>query len=192
MNTIAAERIHDDPQMSDEDLVYRALAGDREAFGALWDRHHRVIYAFSLQRTGHREMAQDATAETFRRALAKLASYRGDGFRSWLFVIARNVIVDAARKRPMVSLDAIPERYSTADDMHDRAVAIADLAQVERALPLLSPAEREVIELRIAGLGPEEIAQALGKSRHAIDIAYHRGLVRLRSLLTSNGGHYEA
>jgi DNA-directed RNA polymerase specialized sigma24 family protein len=43
--------------------------------------------------------------------------------------------------------------------------------------------QRHIVDLRLAGLTNVEIAQALGRSRGAIDVAYHRAVVRLRSLL---------
>ena len=180
---------------TDDELVARTLAGEGEAFGTLWDRHSPRVYSYAYRRLGDREQAEDVTAETFRRALAKLGTYRGGGFRSWLFAIAHNAIIDEVRaRRPFVVLD-------TASDQADIpapdyvALANAEMSLVFDLLPRLTAGQREVIELRLAGLAPQEIAQALGKGRPAIDMAHHRAVERLRSLLgisdeTAGGRRY--
>ena len=77
----------------------------------------------------------------------------------------------------------------------DVALANAEMSLVFDLLPRLTTGQREVIELRLAGLAPQEIAQALGKGRPAIDMAHHRAVERLRSLLgisdeTAGGRRY--
>lgn len=81
---------------TDEELVRRAQQGQLEAFGQLYDRHVSSIYGSCYRRLGEREAAQDATAETFRKALVALPTYRPGAFRAWLFAIARHVVVDSA------------------------------------------------------------------------------------------------
>jgi RNA polymerase sigma-70 factor (ECF subfamily) len=133
---------------------------------------------------GDRERAEDATAETFRRALAKLRSYRGDGFRPWLIAIAHNIVVDDLRgRRPAVTLDDVIDRQADGPSLDDLALAGEEADLINDLLPRLTPGERAVIELRLAGLAPHEIAQVLGKARPAVDMAYHRALIRLRELL---------
>jgi RNA polymerase sigma-70 factor, ECF subfamily len=182
-------------QASDDDLVGRTLAGDREAFGVLWDRHHQRVYGYGVRRLNNREQAEDAMAETFRRALANLPSYRGDGFRSWLFAIAHNVIVDdirACRLRTSHETTIDPGDDVILIDERPMREAEAGVDLVHDLLPLLTSGERAVIDLRLAGLSPSEIARALGKDRSAVDMAYHRALVRLRTRLAiideANGG----
>jgi RNA polymerase sigma-70 factor (ECF subfamily) len=178
---------------TDDDLVARTLSGDRDAFGELWDRHHQRVYGYGMRRLGNRERAEDATAETFRRALTGLKSYRGGGFRSWLFAIAHSAVVDDVRaSRPTVSLDDAAGNGDKEPAPDDRAFAEVELYSLGDLLSGLTPDQRGVIEFKLAGLSPSEIAAALGKSRPAVDMAYHRALIRLRSLLdidrVSTGG----
>lgn len=168
---------------SDDEYVARTLAGEGEAFGALWDRHSPRVFGYAYRRLGDRHQAEDITAETFGRALAKLGTYRGGGFRSWLFTIAHNSIVDEVRRRrPFVVLDTATD-HSELPAPEDEVLATAEVSLVFDLLPRLSPGQREVIELRLAGLAPQEIARVLGKGRPAIDMAHHRAVERLRSLL---------
>ena len=177
-------RSDDDP---DDDLVARRLAGDCEAFGALWDRYHLRVYGYSYRRLRDREQAEDATGEAFRRALAKLGTYRGVGFRPWLFAIARNAIVDELRdRRPTVAWEEAGD-VDGGPAVDELVIAGAEIDLVANLLPRLTAVQREVVELRLAGLTPREIAHVLGKSRPAVDMAYHRALEQLRTLLGVDG-----
>jgi RNA polymerase sigma-70 factor (ECF subfamily) len=168
----------------DDEFVARTLAGEREAFGELWDRHYLRVYDYGFRHLGDREQAEDATAETFRRALAKLGSYRGNGFRPWLFAIAHNVIVDELRaRRPIVDLYNVADQCDDGPAFDDLVLAGAEIDLVTNLLPRLTPGQRDVIELRLADLTLLEIAQVLGKARSAVDMTYRRALEQLRTLL---------
>src|SRR4051812_50225418 len=60
----------------DEDLVSWAQRGEREAFGLLYDRHFGSVYGYCYRRLAEREAAQDAAAETFRKALAGVGGHQ--------------------------------------------------------------------------------------------------------------------
>jgi RNA polymerase sigma-70 factor (ECF subfamily) len=178
------ERITWDAATSDEDLVGWAQQGQREAFGLLYDRHFGSVYGFCYRRLGEREAAQDAAAETFRKALTALHSYRAQAFRSWLFAIARHVVADAARQRHAdLSLDdalAVTDRGASLEEV---ALAQAEITALVAVLPRLTADQHEAIALRLAGLSPAEIGVSLGKSRGAVDMTLHRALLRLRELM---------
>src|SRR5215212_11471351 len=110
---------------SDEELVGWAQRGQRDAFGLLYDRHFSSVYGYCYRRLGEREAAQDAAAETFRKALTALPSYRPQAFRGWLFAIARHVVADAARQRHAdLSLD-------DALAVNDRSASLEEVALVQ-------------------------------------------------------------
>ncbi|MCD6059229.1 MAG: transcriptional regulator, LuxR family [Thermomicrobiales bacterium] len=58
-----------------------------------------------------------------------------------------------------------------------------DQRLLRQLLAQLPPDQRHIVELRLMGLTSAEIGQALGRSRGAVDVAYHRALVRLRTLV---------
>lgn len=168
---------------SDEELVARAQAGDREAFATLYDRYLPGVFRYCYRLLGSREAAEDANTEVFMRALAALPVYRAGSFRSWLFAIAHNVAADVvASRRHIVSLDAIPEPVDPIA-FEESAVNAADWLRVESLLPHLTEEQRHVVALRLSGLTAVEIGEALGKPRNAIDGLHHRALLRLRSLI---------
>jgi RNA polymerase sigma factor (sigma-70 family) len=84
----------------DGELLDRTRAGDRQAFGVLYERRHELVMAFALKRTHNPEVALDVVAETFAAALLALV----DGSpatvgsaASWLLTIARNTMIDSHR-----------------------------------------------------------------------------------------------
>ena len=169
---------------SDEEVVRWAQHGQREAFGLLYDRYVASIYGYCYRRLGEREAAQDATAETFRKALVALPTYQPTAFRAWLFTIARRVVADAARRRrPELPLEMAMQAPDTRVSLEDAAVMQADLASLVALLPHLTPDQHDAVALRLAGLTPAEIGAVAGKSRGAVDMTLHRALMRLRELM---------
>lgn len=74
------------------------LAADRRHLARLFDREFDALYRFCLARTGDRATADDVAAETFMAAARLFASGRGtEVTRPWLFVVAKNRMVDEWR-----------------------------------------------------------------------------------------------
>jgi RNA polymerase sigma-70 factor (ECF subfamily) len=168
----------------DEELVAWAQRGEREAFGLLYDRYLPRVYGYCYRLLGAREAAEDANTEIFMRALIALPTYRAGSFRSWLFAIAHNVVIDALRQhRLTVSLAEAAAVVDQRRSLEEDAEVAADRSTVLDLLPRLSPDQREVVALRLSGLNAAEIGEALGKPRNAVDGIQHRALLRLRSLV---------
>src|SRR3954452_3306277 len=91
---------------SDAVLVARAQR-DRKEFSALYLRYVDPIYRYCFRSLGTREAAADATSQIFANAMAALPRCDGSTFRSWLFAIAHNALIDAHRaRRTDLSLDS--------------------------------------------------------------------------------------
>jgi len=171
----------------DEDARVVALAkSDPRAFAPLYARYFDPVYRYCYRRLGHAEAAADAAAQVFAKALAGLAGYREDApsFRSWLFAIAHNVITDELRaRRPVAPMAAAA--HVTASDLSPEEVVLTHEAgcTVQALLALLPPDQRQILELRLAGLTGPEIAAALGRSLGAVKIAQVRAFARLRATL---------
>ncbi|MFN8591048.1 MAG: sigma-70 family RNA polymerase sigma factor [Thermomicrobiales bacterium] len=172
---------------ADGDLVAQALV-DARAFGALYDRYVDDIYGYCALRLGSREAAEDATSLIFAKALGSLARLRGPSFRAWLFGIAHHVVMDVYRSaRPTLSLDAALHLDDPAASLELAALDDESTQILVAALASLSPDQRQVIELRLAGLTTAEISTALARSPGAISVAHHRAVRRLRTLLRGAG-----
>lgn len=163
----------------DSSLIERWRKGDERAATALVQRHADALgrYVASL---GERDAAEEVVQDTFVRAFASLESFRGDSsLRTWLFTIARRLVVDrrraARRRREVGNLDDVDAatEYTALDGM------IAGEAQrrVREAVGRLSPTQREVFLLRVnEGLSYKEIAEVAGTTEGAARVHYHNAL----------------
>jgi RNA polymerase sigma-70 factor (ECF subfamily) len=171
-------------------LVGRAQR-DRAAFAALYDRYVGAVYAYCLARLGSREAAEDATSVTFARALAALPTCRDDRTQRvpgpWLFSIAHNATVDAARRlRPSAPLAAAEVLPDGDPGPEERAFLAEGERSVAALLDRLPADQARVVALRLAGLSGREIAAAIGRSHPAVKMLQLRAIRRLRALLTAD------
>ncbi len=174
---------------ADATLMQRLQAGDLRAFEALYARHHRAVFGFLARSLADRHAAEDLLQEAFLRVFVHREAYRPTAaFRTWLFTIARNLLIDRfrqARGHPEASHpealstvpapDALPLERAEGRELADRLdAAIGQLPRSQREILLLS---------RFAGLAHEEIAQVTGSSPEAVRVGLHRALRGLRERL---------
>ena len=171
----------------DRTLVAHAL-GDRDAFDALYHRYFDSVYWYCFGRLRTEVAAEDATSQVFAKALAALPRYRehesATAFRAWLFRIAHNVVIDEVRARrpyePLTAARDIPDPVHTPEAAVLREETHQDLWNLVATLP---PNQRQIVELRLAGLTGAEIATVLGRTRGAVDTAQSRAVAHLRMVL---------
>lgn len=175
----------------EEALVERARR-DPRAFAPLYVRYADPVYRFCYRRLGEPEAAEDATSQVFLKALAALPEYRSGSFRAWLFTIARNVVIDLYRERRIERLpETAPDPIDPGPTPEEVMLRAESHLGVQALLAALSPEQREVVELRLAGLNGAEIAQVLGRSHGSVRALQYRAAQRLRDVLahgTQRGG----
>jgi RNA polymerase sigma-70 factor (ECF subfamily) len=170
--------------VADEAALVAAARADPRAFAALYRRHVDPVYRFCYRRLGGSEAAEDATAQVFAKALAGLAGFRGGSFRGWLFAIAHNVVADEYRAtRPHLPLAAAESLADPTPGPEETAIGGEAARTIRDLLVHLPPAQRRVLELRLAGLSGAEIAVVLGRSHGTIRNLQHRTLLTRRRLL---------
>jgi RNA polymerase sigma-70 factor (ECF subfamily) len=165
-----------------DDALRRARAGDESGFLELWRALQPRLLRYLRVHSG--EGCEDVAADTWLQIVRDLPSFIGsaDGFRAWLFTIARNRAIDAGRARAARPVIAIADITTTGKvDLSPSAESEAlDRMSTERALALVSslPSEQaELVALRvIAGLDVATVAGIVGKSPGAVRVSVHRGL----------------
>ena len=174
-----------DPAVDDATLVRRAQS-DRAAFDPLYDRYVDAVYRYCRRRLGTREAAEDATAQVFMKVLTALPAYRDDGpsFRSWLFAITHNTLVDVERRRRDAEpLEAAARVMDDAPGPEALVLSAETQRDVRVLLAAVSPDQRRVLELRLSGLRTAEIAHVLDRPQGAIRGLQLRAEMRLRAIL---------
>lgn len=138
------------------------------------------VYAYAAYRLGDGPEAEDATSETFERALRYKKSYdpgKGEPV-AWLLGIAKRCIDGGWSKTEFATEDT-----DSADTTDLEEETIRRLT-VSRAVATLDERDRELIALRYgADLTARQIAELLGARTNAIEVALHRALGRLRGVL---------
>jgi RNA polymerase sigma-70 factor, ECF subfamily len=184
--TLPASARVDTDSMSDAALVRRVLDGDPRAFTLLVDRHLQPCLRFATRMLGNRHDAEDATQEALLRAYRALATYDvGASFRTWLFAIlvnrCRTSLLRRSRYVQRVVTDHDAMYLATA---HDAAPATELRIEIERAVALLDPDQREAFLLKhVEQLGYEEMAAVTGAGVSALKMRVKRACERLQELL---------
>jgi RNA polymerase sigma-70 factor, ECF subfamily len=158
---------------SDEELMVRVQAGDRDAYGQLFSRWREPLFRFLLRRTGGRAAAEDAFSETWLRVYRSRASWDpARRFRPWLYAIAANAGRDTHRPEPeLFDLEPVGDEPS---DLRDQVVA---------ALAQLDADERRLLLLAAEGFDGPEIAAMLDIGAGAVRMRLHRARERMRVAL---------
>ena len=177
----------------DEHALVAAARHDRRAFAPLYARYANPIFQYCYGRLGSREEAEDVTSLVFSKALDALPRFQDGSFRSWLFAIAHNAVIDHGRaKRHEASLDAALEVESVGPSPDEVAADAEAYRRLRAVLAQLPDEHRQVIELRLHGLNGPEIAQVLGRSHAWVRVNQYRAAARLRVLLSAEAAAKEA
>jgi RNA polymerase sigma factor (sigma-70 family) len=171
---------------TDDQLARQAAAGDRDAFAAIFDRHHQALYRYCLSVTRNPDDARDALQSTFEKALRAMPSQRVEGgLRAWLFSIARNesLSVIAKRDAAVPAGDAPWLDEQTSPDAATEAASRERLRQLSHDLGQLPERQREALVMReMGGLEYAEIGVALAMSAPAARQAVYEGRTALLDL----------
>jgi RNA polymerase sigma-70 factor (ECF subfamily) len=147
---------------------------------SLFAQHHRQLFRYFCRAVGQAEAARDLTQDVFLRvSRATIPASNGD-VNAWLFLIARNLVLDYHRSR-----SRRPE-LSPLDDEGTRVPSQDVGVAVNEALASLPELDRTVFLMReVAGLGYEEIASACDLTPDAVRSRIHRARLQLRDQLAA-------
>ena len=157
-------------------LVAAAQAGDRAAYGRLYDRFAPMVYGLLLARVPRSDV-DDLVQDVFLQAMRRLSSLRSaEAFGGWLATIARNRARDHWRRGE----ETVELPDDVAGTPHPEAAALAVLAAIRR----LPEAYRETLVLRLVeGMTGPEIAERTGLTPGSVRVNLHRGMQMLRETL---------
>lgn len=138
--------------------------------------HQQAVFAYFLRLIGSRQDAEELTQETFVRACSAARRFRGDSsVRTWLFGIARRVVLEAARAGLFEGPAELPADATVQESDPDERM------DLERALASLGIADREaLVMVDVLGFEPIEVAGMLGVTAEAFRVRLHRARGRLR------------
>ncbi len=180
------------PTQAENAAIARGLKRqDPDLLDQLIEQYQHRLLRYLLFLTGKREVSEDLFQETWIRVLLRGSQYNGKArFDTWLFTIARNLVIDLSRKRTAISLDELSD---TSDD--DRPIEFPindpspldqiqlgeDRAEVNAVLHNLESNSREVLVLRFfEELSLEEIAGVTRAPLSTVKSRLYRGLASLK------------
>ncbi len=154
-------------------------------FDALFDAVYPSLFRYCNRLTGDPDQAEDLAQEAFFRLLDRGAKGTEAGLRSWLFMVATNLVRDRSRtretRRRILAGFPPPEPAPGPDQDLARAEAVR---RVREALEVLSPRDREMLLLRQEGFSYREIAEIGGVSHRSVGTILARALQRFAAELS--------
>jgi len=176
-----------DPPIKNEKQVIESLKqGDCEAFDRLFRGYNQRLYYFALSILKNREDARDVVQEVFLRVFRNVDSINPDcSFKSYLFTISYNIIVDTMRKklsaqqfRDYLVKNAIQEESPVAREVEFNELNTLYTDAIEK----LPPQRKKIYKLhRFESLSYEEIATNLGISVHTVKSQMNKALSFIRN-----------
>lgn len=171
---------------TDQELLGRALQGDADAFGDLYERYLDEIQRFVFYRVADRLEAEDLTETVFLKAWEALPRFESSNvnLRAWLYRIAHNSLIDHYRTRK-VTTELSAEQLHDTHPLPERLVQdLDDQKQLAALIKTIDPTLQQVIACRfISGLSHAETGEIMGIKEGHVRVLQLRALQKLRELL---------
>src|SRR5690348_9782162 len=185
-------------QVTDAAVVAQVLAGDRDAFRVLVERHSRSLYYLVYRMTGSSEDTEEIVQDTFLRAFKGLGKFElRSNFGTWVYRIATNRTLDFLKSKKMsntqtyrIAEDPDPDDSreiqlaATAATPDRLAISEQMKSRMAHALSMLTPAERVAFTMRhMEGRSIGEISKTLNLKSSAAKNSVYRAVQKLRQQL---------
>ena len=192
-------------ETTDKSLIDAHRQGDKTAFEELVRRYADGVLGYLTRMSGNREQAEDLLQETFKRVHEKAHTFRGTGFKSWLFTIATRVAIDGLRRRRRLSVVSLNQKLDCADgDCRESGAAVLEdnshepsqeairaeqTQQVRQAVESLPAKQRATLVLAYyQQLSYPQVAEVLGCSIGTVKTQMYRALRTLAQRLPDISG----
>ncbi|HEX8246749.1 MAG TPA: sigma-70 family RNA polymerase sigma factor [Pyrinomonadaceae bacterium] len=174
-----------------DDLIARAQAGEREAFGVIFEHHSRFVYKFIYAMLGDASAAEELKQETFLAAYKNIHALRGEAkLRTWLCGIAKNLVYKFLRSRRREGTKsgveiALLELADEKNLLPDKELLGKELNDAIRAaLAALDADKRLVFTLKeLQHLSYREISEITGSAIPKLKTDLHRAKIEMRRVL---------
>ena len=187
--------------MDDNELIERYLSGDEKAFEKLYNRYKASVFSFILSMINDKEKANDIFQEVFITVIDNIKRYQKKNFKAWIFLIARNKVLDYIRSKKnkfetnILSIDKERDdenKYSYLDiikedsDPQKELIKKLEKEKLYKAIEKLPPHYKEIIFLKhFSGLKFKEISAILSTPLNTLLSRFTRGIEMLQRILTT-------
>lgn len=162
---------------------------DMDSFAKLYDLYVDDVFRFVYFRIGHKEEAEDITARTFEKAIKNIKNFKWKGysFKTWLYVIAKNIIIDNFKSQKVtISIEQL-----NFDMRDEESRTVEEITEVKinnelmmKGLMELSEEYKEILILRyIEEMSIKEVMEITGKTLDAVKSLTKRALKRLKEVI---------
>ena len=167
--------------------MLQVKAGQTDKLSLLYSRYSRPLFGYFYHLTRDAAHSEDLVQNVFYRLLKYRHTFKGDGkFSTWMYHMARNVRIDAAKKgRRMHYADTLEPweaRMEQNPNVEMEMTQAEEVDRVRKALDQLPADKRELLVLsRYQNLKYHEIAQLVNSTEGAVKVKIHRALKDLRT-----------
>lgn len=174
--------------LENEAVLVRQAVTEEAAFEALYNHYFPQIYGYVLKRIGRVEAAEDIVSEVFLKVFTKLQAYRETegSFRSWLYTVATNTLIDHCRKSSVkleLTVEEMPEIIDDEQDQVRHMKQLEDKVLIRKVLDQLPAKYQKVLHLKFfAELSNIEIAESLHISANNVGVLLYRALKKFEEV----------
>lgn len=165
-----------------DDLLSQLRANSRTAWAHLYDSIAGELRAY-ISRLGARS-PDDVLGDTMMNVVRDLPRFTGSAeeLRPWIFRIAHNRVIDAARRKGSRPVEVSADFESESFEAYAPLSSTPNLAELSDILNTLTVDQRAAVWLRyVTNLSLEDTASVMGKTNEAVAALTHRALRQLRS-----------
>lgn len=173
------------------ELISLIASQDQEAMSTLYDTTNRLVYGLLLRILNDHATAEEVLLDVFTQVWRQASRYDGTrgGPMAWITTIARSRAIDRLRsgKQELQREESIETvvQYAASDDVEEEVANTEMRAIIQKAMELLTPEQREVIELAYySGMSQSEIALKLNQPLGTVKTRTRIGMMRLREALS--------
>jgi RNA polymerase sigma-70 factor (ECF subfamily) len=184
MSQSTLTQTQDDHTIADETLMLAYAQGDASAFEQLYQRHKQMVYRYFMQQCASIAIAEELCHDTWLKLInARLCYVKTAKFRTYLFTIARNTLIDHSQKKSTKFEQSTDElEHHTMSKDRTATVENHQLANdLRKHINALPPKQRDVFILKQqSGFSIEQIATITKQQKEQVKSSWRYALQRLR------------